>query len=134
MMNNELTAMTAVEAAAKIRAKEISPVELTRAAWSGSSGWTSGSTLTSPCAMGGNEGGPGGGARRDGRGDAGPLHMVPIAVKDLYDTAGVRTTARSHLGGPRARGGFRRVGAAPAGGAILLGKTNTHEWAYGTWA
>lgn len=62
----------------------------------------------------------------------GPLHGIPIALKDLIDTAGVATTAGSAL--------FQhRVPAADAevvrrlkqAGAILLGKQNLHEFAYG---
>ncbi len=62
----------------------------------------------------------------------GPLHGVPIALKDLFDTAGVRTTAASALFKDRIPGQdaevIRRLKAA---GAVLLGKTNMHEFAYG---
>jgi aspartyl-tRNA(Asn)/glutamyl-tRNA(Gln) amidotransferase subunit A len=63
----------------------------------------------------------------------GPLHGIPVAVKDFYDTAGVRTTA-----------GFeqfeRRVPARDAvlvsalrdAGAVLVGKTNMHKLGMGT--
>ncbi|MGH9513588.1 MAG: amidase [Terriglobales bacterium] len=62
----------------------------------------------------------------------GPLHGIPIGLKDLIDTAGIRTTAASAL--------FRdRIPSADAGvvpqlknaGAILIGKQNLHEFAYG---
>jgi aspartyl-tRNA(Asn)/glutamyl-tRNA(Gln) amidotransferase subunit A len=62
----------------------------------------------------------------------GPLHGIPIALKDLIDTAGVRTTAASALFANRvpARDAevVRRLKAA---GAVLLGKNNLHEFAYG---
>jgi aspartyl-tRNA(Asn)/glutamyl-tRNA(Gln) amidotransferase subunit A len=62
----------------------------------------------------------------------GPLHGVPIAVKDLFDTAGIRTTAGSALFKNRVPEQdaevIRRLKAA---GAVLLGKTNMHEFAYG---
>jgi aspartyl-tRNA(Asn)/glutamyl-tRNA(Gln) amidotransferase subunit A len=62
----------------------------------------------------------------------GPLHGVPIALKDLFDTAGVRTTAASELFKDRipAQDGeiVRRLKDA---GAVLLGKLNMHEFAYG---
>jgi aspartyl-tRNA(Asn)/glutamyl-tRNA(Gln) amidotransferase subunit A len=62
----------------------------------------------------------------------GPLHGVPIALKDLVDTAGVRTTAASGLFKDRVPAQdadiVRRLKAA---GAVLLGKLNLHEFAYG---
>ena len=63
----------------------------------------------------------------------GPLHGIPVAVKDFYDTAGVRTTA-----------GFRRfehrvpnkdaevVVTLKEAGAVLVGKTNMHRLGMGT--
>lgn len=63
----------------------------------------------------------------------GPLHGIPVAVKDFYDTAGVRTTA-----------GFRRfehrvpnkdaelVRKLKEAGAVLVGKTNMHRLGKGT--
>jgi len=63
----------------------------------------------------------------------GPLHGIPLALKDLFETTGVRTTAGSPL-----RDAYvpaedaevvRRLKDA---GAILLGKLNMHEWALGT--
>jgi aspartyl-tRNA(Asn)/glutamyl-tRNA(Gln) amidotransferase subunit A len=67
------------------------------------------------------------------RGDwRGPLHGIPLALKDLIDTAGVRTTAASLLFKDRVPGEdaevVRRLKAA---GAVLLGKQNLHEFAYG---
>jgi aspartyl-tRNA(Asn)/glutamyl-tRNA(Gln) amidotransferase subunit A len=62
----------------------------------------------------------------------GPLHGVPIALKDLADTAGVRTTAGSGVFKDRVPTQdaevVRRLKAA---GAVLLGKLNMHEFAYG---
>jgi len=62
----------------------------------------------------------------------GPLHGIPIALKDLVDTAGVRTTAASALFVDRVPTQdaeiVRRLKAA---GAVLLGKLNMHEFAYG---
>ena len=63
----------------------------------------------------------------------GPLHGIPVAVKDFYDTAGIRTTA-----------GFRQfehrvpdedaamVKRLRDAGAILVGKTNMHRLGMGT--
>jgi aspartyl-tRNA(Asn)/glutamyl-tRNA(Gln) amidotransferase subunit A len=62
----------------------------------------------------------------------GPLHGVPIALKDLIDTAGVRTTAASALYEQRVPTEdaevVRRLRQA---GAVILGKNNLHEFAYG---
>jgi aspartyl-tRNA(Asn)/glutamyl-tRNA(Gln) amidotransferase subunit A len=68
---------------------------------------------------------------RDGK-YRGPLHGIPLGLKDIVDTAGVRTTAASHLFEKRvpAEDAFivKRLKAA---GAVLLGKLNLHEFAYG---
>ena len=62
----------------------------------------------------------------------GPLHGIPIALKDLFDTAGVRTTAGSGVFKDRVPTEdaevVRRLKAA---GAVFLGKTNMHEFAFG---
>lgn len=62
----------------------------------------------------------------------GPLHGIPIALKDLFDTAGVRTTAASALFKDRVPTDdaevVRRLKMA---GAVLVGKTNMHEFAFG---
>lgn len=64
--------------------------------------------------------------------DRGPFHGIPHALKDIYDTAGIRTTCHSKL----------RLNVVPDadsvvaqrfedGGAVLLGKLATHEFALG---
>jgi aspartyl-tRNA(Asn)/glutamyl-tRNA(Gln) amidotransferase subunit A len=62
----------------------------------------------------------------------GPLHGIPLAMKDLIDTAGIRTTAASALFKDRVPAEdaevVRRLKEA---GAVLLGKQNLHECAYG---
>ncbi len=62
----------------------------------------------------------------------GPLHGIPIALKDLVDTAGVRTTGGSGVFKDRVPTEdaeiVRRLKAA---GAVFLGKLNLHEFAYG---
>lgn len=68
-----------------------------------------------------------------GRGEwRGPLHGIPIALKDLVDTAGVRTTAASALYKDRVPSEdaeiVRRLRQA---GAVIIGKNNLHELAYG---
>jgi amidase len=62
----------------------------------------------------------------------GPLHGLPILIKDTQDTAGLRTTYGSPLFADHVpavdAGSVARLRAA---GAIILGKTNTPEWAAG---
>ena len=62
----------------------------------------------------------------------GPLHGIPIALKDLFDTAGFLTSAASNQ--------FRKrvptedagvVHALKSAGAVIVGKTNLHEFAFG---
>lgn len=64
--------------------------------------------------------------------DRGPMHGIPYALKDIYDTCGIPTTCNSRL----------RLDYVPdtdatvvskliAGGAVLLGKLATHEFALG---
>lgn len=63
----------------------------------------------------------------------GPLHGIPISLKDLIDMNGVPTTAASRL---RAEHIARRDAPVTArlreAGAVLVGKTNLHEFAFGT--
>jgi aspartyl-tRNA(Asn)/glutamyl-tRNA(Gln) amidotransferase subunit A len=65
--------------------------------------------------------------------DRGPLHGVPISIKDLLDIRGVPTTAAS-----RVREGHVAERDAPTiahlrqAGAVFVGKTNLHEFAFGT--
>ena len=65
--------------------------------------------------------------------DRGPLHGIPISLKDIVDAAGAPTTAASRL-----RADHRAAADAPvtarlrAAGAIIVGKCNLHEFAFGT--
>ena len=62
----------------------------------------------------------------------GPLHGVPWAPKDLYSTKGVRTTGGSKILADSVPSDDATVVARLArAGAILLGKLNMHEFAYG---
>jgi aspartyl-tRNA(Asn)/glutamyl-tRNA(Gln) amidotransferase subunit A len=63
---------------------------------------------------------------------AGPLHGAPVAVKDVIDVAGEVTTAGSRLLlDNRATRDASVVARLRAAGAIVIGKLNTHEFAYG---
>jgi aspartyl-tRNA(Asn)/glutamyl-tRNA(Gln) amidotransferase subunit A len=64
--------------------------------------------------------------------DRGPLHGIPVAVKDVFSTRGIRTTCGSKLFADlvpeRDAAVVERLKAA---GAVMVGKSNMHELAYG---
>jgi aspartyl-tRNA(Asn)/glutamyl-tRNA(Gln) amidotransferase subunit A len=63
----------------------------------------------------------------------GPLHGVPVSVKDIIDVAGLPTTAASRVRqGHVAARDATIVRRLEAGGAVIVGKTNLHEFALGT--
>ncbi len=65
--------------------------------------------------------------------DRGPLHGMPISIKDLIDIAGQPTTAASNVrAGHIAASDATVVKRLRDAGAILIGKTNLHEFALGT--
>ena len=65
-------------------------------------------------------------------GTARPLEGLPLAVKDLFDTAGVRTTYGSRIyEGHVPLADAEAVRRAKDAGAIVVGKTLTHEFAWG---
>ncbi|PHM52274.1 amidase [Xenorhabdus sp. KK7.4] len=62
----------------------------------------------------------------------GPLHGIPLALKDLFDVTGKPTTASSKVrAGHIAQSNSAVTDALHRAGAILLGKTHTHEFAFG---
>src|SRR6266436_3170348 len=67
---------------------------------------------------------------RKAKGPRGPLHGIPVLLKDNIDTANMSTTAGSLalLGGPAPKDAFI-VARLRAAGAVLLAKTNLSEWA-----
>lgn len=130
-------ALSMAEVARRIRAGEVSPVEVVEAALRRIgelnpevNGFI---TVTAENAM--REARAAAEALARGRGgseEVGPLHGVPVAIKDIMETAGVRTTCGSRILAdyvPEADATVvRRLKAA---GAIVVGKTNTHEFAFG---
>jgi aspartyl-tRNA(Asn)/glutamyl-tRNA(Gln) amidotransferase subunit A len=69
-------------------------------------------------------------AERSAGVDRGPLHGIPVAVKDIIDTAGIRTAAGSRLRETYVPDSDATVAARLAeGGAVLLGKLTTYELA-----
>jgi len=71
-------------------------------------------------------------AERITSGPRGPLHGIPVLVKDNFETRGMPTTAGSVLlhGFMPDHEGYQITRLKEAG-AIILGKTNMHEFAYG---
>ena len=65
-------------------------------------------------------------------GPTSPLHGIPVGIKDLYDTAGVAATSSSRTRAGRVADTDSAISARlRAAGAILVGQTHTHEYAYG---
>src|SRR5215469_15185437 len=130
---NDLAKLTIREAADLIREKKVSPVELTKACLARID--TANPTLncfitvTADAALQ---------QARDAETEVmrgkrrGPLHGIPIALKDLFDTVRVKTTAGSGVFKDRMPSEdaevVRRLKAA---GAVLVGKTNMQEFAFG---
>jgi aspartyl-tRNA(Asn)/glutamyl-tRNA(Gln) amidotransferase subunit A len=125
--------LTLAGAAEKIKAKELSPVELTASVLARIDAVedkiTAFATLTPDLAT-----------KAAARAEAeiaagnyrGPLHGIPVGIKDLYETAGVATTSSSKV----------RADYIPAqdsavveklfaAGSVMVGKTHTHEFAFG---
>lgn len=125
--------LTLAEASEKIRTKELSPVELTEsslarleavepkirafATVTGELALAQAKAAAEEIAKGGYKG---------------ALHGIPIGVKDLYDTAGVPTTSsskvREHYIPDVDSAAVERLAAA---GVVVIGKTHTHEFAFG---
>jgi len=130
---SELTALDLSQASGLVRKKEVSPVELTRACLDRieqlNPELNAFITVTAESAEKEARAAEAEIQRGSWRG---PLHGIPISLKDLLGTAGVRTTAASKLYLERVPAEdaevVRRLRAA---GAVILGKTNLHEFAYG---
>ncbi len=132
-MTADLAYRGACELAGLIRARAVSPVEVVRAYLARIDRWDG--TLRAYVTVCREQ------ALADARaaeqalghgGAVGPLHGVPVAVKDQFDTAGVRTTSGSRLHAERVPAQDATVVARlRAAGAILLGKLNLTEFALG---
>jgi amidase len=65
-------------------------------------------------------------------GECGPLHGLPVAIKDVTDVKGLTTTFGSRLSAKEsAQADALSVSRLKAAGAIIVGKTNTPEYAFG---
>ncbi len=133
MKDEDLKKLTLAGAARLVRTLELSPVELTAAVLRQIDQFDAGMrafiTVTADQAMDAARAAE----RALSRGEnLGALHGLPISVKDLYDTKGVRTTAGMKVFHDRVptedAAIVQRVRQA---GAVIVGKTNMHEAAYG---
>jgi aspartyl-tRNA(Asn)/glutamyl-tRNA(Gln) amidotransferase subunit A len=124
---------TIVELGPRLRRQEVSPVELTRACLDRieklNPALNAFITVTAESALAEARAAETEISRGEWRG---PLHGIPVALKDLIDTAGTRTTAASaafeHRVPTEDADVVRRLRQA---GAVILGKNNLHEFAYG---
>lgn len=62
----------------------------------------------------------------------GPLHGIPVSIKDLIDVAGVPTTSASAVPALHPTKDAPVVRRLLEAGAVIIGKTNLHEFAFGT--
>ncbi|HYB40129.1 MAG TPA: amidase family protein, partial [Candidatus Methylomirabilis sp.] len=133
MTEDELTSLTLARAARLLRRRELSPVELTEAILARIERLDpvlkAFITVTGDLARRQARRAEREIARRRWRG---PLHGIPLSLKDLYWTRGIRTTAGSRILAefvPHTDGtATERLFAA---GAVLVGKANLHEFAAG---
>lgn len=126
-------ALSLTQAAQLVRRKKVSPVELTQACLDRieklNPSLNAFITVTAESALDSARSAE---ADISREGWKGPLHGIPIALKDLLDTAGVRTTAGSALfKGRIPQQDAEVVRRLKAAGAVLLGKLNMHEFAFG---
>jgi aspartyl-tRNA(Asn)/glutamyl-tRNA(Gln) amidotransferase subunit A len=129
----DLTELTLAEASARIRARSVTPTQLTEACLERIA--TYNPKLNAFITVMRDE------AMREARDlEAeqrsgmwrGPLHGIPIALKDNIDTTGVRTTAASAVFDDRVPEQDAQVTRRlKEAGAVVIGKTNLHEFAMG---
>ena len=116
--------LSAAGIAAAVNAGEVSAVEIVEATLARIEARRDGHAYITVCADAALE--------RARRGPTGPLAGVPLAVKDIFDTAGVRTTYGSSIFADHVpRRTATAVARLEAAGAIVVGKANLHEFAWG---
>ncbi|MEO8458222.1 MAG: amidase, partial [Chloroflexota bacterium] len=128
-MNDDLSYLSIAEASELIRKKKTSPAELTEACLECIGKLDN--SLNAFITVTGEQ------ARTAARlatnaKSRGPLHGIPIALKDIFDVAGVRTTAASPILADNVATADSSVTARlHEAGAIVLGKLNLHQFAFG---
>jgi len=129
----DLTALTLAEAAAQMRAGQLSPIALTEAhlVRIAALNPTINAYLTVTAEQALQAARAAESALQGGE-YWGPLHGIPIAYKDLFDTAGVHTTNGTQFWRDRVPAADAEVVARlHRAGAVMLGKLNMHEIALG---
>ena len=129
----ELYELPLIEVAEKIRTKEVSPVEVAESSLARLEEveplLTAFVTTTPELAL---EQAKAAEKEIAGGKYRGPLHGIPLGVKDLYDTAGIRTTSSSAQRADYVPDADSvSVAKLYDAGMVLVGKTHTHEFAYG---
>ena len=129
----ELTDLTIAEAAKRIAGRQLSPVELAQAYLARierlNPAINAYVMVTRDRAIADAQAAEGEIAAGKYRG---PLHGIPIGLKDLVDTAGIRTAGGAKIFMDRVPGVDAEVARRlREAGTVLLGKTNTHELAFG---
>ncbi len=132
-MSGDLDNLTISEAGRLIKAKEISPVELTKALLARIE--RNEKRLHAFIRVTANR------ALKDARAAEkeimrrkyrGPMHGIPFGLKDIYDTAGIPTTAHSKVARTRRpKADATTMAKLSAAGGVLMGKLSTHEFAFG---
>lgn len=130
---SDLAELTLAEAARRVRASEVSPVELTRAVLERIAvlepDYNAFITLTAESALKEAHNAE---AEIAANRHRGPLHGIPLALKDIFDVAGLATTCHSKLRAEhRANSDAFVVARLRNAGAVLVGKTALHEFATG---
>lgn len=128
-----LTDLSLRDVAAKIKAKDVSPVEVTQACLDRAAATeprlTAFSCLLADSALAAATAAEAEIAAGNWRGE---LHGVPVGIKELYDVKGVPTTSSSDVRANwTATSDSASVAQLRDAGAVILGKTHTHEFAYG---
>ena len=121
---DERLTLSAAQIAAAVNGGELSAVEIVAATLARIEAHREGHAYITVC--------PEAALKQAREGPTGPLAGVPLAVKDIFDTAGVRTTYGSSIFADHVpRRTATAVARLEAAGAIVVGKTNMHEFAWG---
>jgi aspartyl-tRNA(Asn)/glutamyl-tRNA(Gln) amidotransferase subunit A len=127
-----VTPSSIVELAPRIKALSVSPIDLVRACLAHIEADAEGHAFITVCATEAVADAEQAAVELKAGRWRSPLHGVPVAIKDLLDVAGTRTTSGSALPAPVAAADAPVVRRLREAGAIVIGKTNLHEFAFGT--